>query len=102
MFHFLPISENRKFMDNFVATKHTYKMEGFAKAFNIPYSKPASLSDYQTILTIALETPSLQIIEVETNADENFLFHAEIEGYVRKRMSKGKKDKQLYATISKD
>ncbi len=102
MFHFLPIAENRKFMDSFIATKHAFKMEGFAKAFDIPYSKPTSLSDYQTTLSIALENQKLQIIEIETNADENFLFHGQIEQYVRKKMLKGTKDRQLYTTILKD
>ncbi len=102
LFHFLPISENRKFMDTFISAKHSLKMAEFAKAFDIPYTSPGSLSDYQITLKIALENPSLQIIEVQTNADENYLFHQQIDGYIRKRMSKGKKVGQLYTTASRD
>ncbi len=101
LFQFLPIAKQTKFTDTFVATKHSLKIEPFAKAFDIPYSNPTSLTDYQTTLTIALETPQLQIIEVITNAEENFLFHQQIEQYVRKRMTKGKKDSQLYRATSK-
>ena len=101
LFHFLPISENRKFMDTFISAKHSLKMEEFARAFGIPYSNPNSLSDYQITLKIALENPTLQIIEVKTNADDNFLFHEQIESYIRKRMSKGKKAGQLYTTASR-
>jgi 2-succinyl-5-enolpyruvyl-6-hydroxy-3-cyclohexene-1-carboxylate synthase len=102
IFNFLPIAENQKFMDVFVSAKHSLKMEGFAKAFDIPYTKSISLSDYQTSLAIAMENPSLQIIEVETNAHENYLFHQQIEQYVKRRLSKGKKEKQLYTTSLKE
>lgn len=102
IFNFLPIAENQKFMDVFVSAKHSLKMEGFAKAFNISYTRATSLSDYQVSLTIAMENPTLQIIEVETNAHENYLFHQQIEEHVRKRMSKGKKEKQLYTTSLKE
>lgn len=98
LFHFLPVKEHKTFMDVFVSAKHSHKMQGFANAFQIPYSKPTSLADYQTTLKIALETKLLQIIEVETNADENYLFHEQMETYIRKKMAKGKKDRQLYTT----
>lgn len=99
IFHFLPIAENKKFLDSFVATKHTLMMEGFAKAFDIPYIKPKSLDEYQTHLSATLDNPLLQIIEIETNAEENYLFHQQIEQYVRKRLLKGKKDRNLYLTL---
>jgi 2-succinyl-5-enolpyruvyl-6-hydroxy-3-cyclohexene-1-carboxylate synthase len=100
LFQFLPISENRKFMDSFVATKHTLKMEGFAKAFDIQYHKPTSLADFQATLMLAFDTPNLQIIEVETNAEENFEFHQEIESFVKKKMHKNKSEKLLYSLCS--
>ncbi len=95
IFQFLPIAEHQKFLDKFVVAKHSIKMEGFAKAFDIPYVKPTTLSDYQKVL----QTPQLQIVEVESNGKENYLFHQQIEQYIKKRMVKSKKERSLYATI---
>ena len=69
-------------------------MEGFAKAFDIPYTKAITLSDYQA----SVQKTELQIIEIETNAKENFLFHQQMEQYLKKRMVKNKRER-LYAAI---
>ncbi len=74
IFSFLPISEKKEFVEEYVAAAHTITFEKAAELFDLPYHFIKSEKE----LFSAMEQQQSCVIEVQTNRAENYRLHQEI------------------------
>ncbi len=95
IFHFLPISVKKKECSEYWVQKHNRNFEKYVKAFEIPYYQAKEKTEYENLLYNTSERQGPCVIEVQSNAEQNFLFHQEIEDHLKKKMMRSKKEKEL-------
>jgi len=101
IFHYLSISEKKDHFEKFFETKHSLSIKCLAEAFNIDYHCPKEQIEYLDILEEFTKVQTPNIIEVKTSGKENFQFQQQIEQNLRKKLSKNKKEKGIYAFFGK-
>ena len=95
IFHFLPIATKKEECSTYWVQKHRKTFEKYAAAFEIPYKKLTNLADYHHFLSLSAEERGLCILEIQTDGEKNYNLHLEIEEYLKKKMMRSKKEKEL-------
>lgn len=71
IFSFLPIREFREF-DTYFTTPHSYRFRSAAQQFGLPYTLARTKSEFLDALQNAHQSDKSSVIEVQTDADENY------------------------------
>jgi 2-succinyl-5-enolpyruvyl-6-hydroxy-3-cyclohexene-1-carboxylate synthase len=102
LFHFLPMAQEKKYFSEFFEAPHQVEIEKVAAGFGIPYFHPDSKSTFTESIETAIQQNAPAIIEITINGKETYDLSVEIESFLQKKISKGKKgNKACYFTLSK-
>lgn len=78
IFHFLPQSADPDF-EKFFGTPHSWKFQGAAGQFDLPYAYAETLEDFDEAYQEAMDNRVSCLIEVETDREDNASFHRKLE-----------------------
>jgi len=78
IFHFLPIAHQLDVFERYFATPHGFQFEHAAKMFDLPYARPSTMNEFLKIFRDFAASGGSNIIEVNTNREENVAFHRAI------------------------
>ncbi len=95
IFHFLPIGTKKRECSEYWIQKHERQFDKFVQAFDIPYFKIETKKQYEELISSSAESRGLCIVEVQTDSGQNYQLHLELEEYLKKRMMRSKKEKEL-------
>ncbi len=102
LFQYLPMANEKKYFSEFFQVPHQIDIEKLASGFGISYFHPTSLNAFTETLDAAVTQNTPTIIEVTTDSKETFDLSQELETYLKKKISKGKKgSKPHYFSLSK-
>ena len=71
IFSFLPVSEHQDIFETYFSTPHSLEFEEAAKMFGMPYFKPHSMEEFQTIYLERAGSNTSCIIELKTVKEDN-------------------------------
>lgn len=71
IFSFLPVSEHQDIFETYFSTPHSLEFEEAAKMFGMPYFKPHSMEEFQTIYLERVGSNTSCIIELKTVKEDN-------------------------------
>ncbi len=77
VFSFLPIAERKEIFERYFHAKHSFEFEGAALQFHLDYFRPQTNAELKKLLSEKRSRGAL--IEVKTQASENFSLHKKIE-----------------------
>ncbi|MCH9616728.1 MAG: 2-succinyl-5-enolpyruvyl-6-hydroxy-3-cyclohexene-1-carboxylate synthase [Chlamydiia bacterium] len=102
IFHFLPYSNNKDFLDTHISPPTQLDTGNIATAFNIPFWRAEKSSDYTKMVQHLLSENTGGIIEIPSCKEENLQIHQELEKYLGKQMDKSiKKERNSYFSFPK-
>ena len=78
IFSFLPVKNEADVFEPFFGTPHGLTLEHAASMFDLSYSNPADMDEFQTIYTSATNRGESILIELITDRGENHRFHQRI------------------------
>ncbi|MFC2088484.1 thiamine pyrophosphate-dependent enzyme, partial [Calditrichota bacterium] len=84
IFSFLPISKQKNVFEKYFATPHSINFRHAAKLFEIRYHSPKSTKEFLEIYNSSLKNQKSTIIEIETNREENYKIHKQLESRIVK------------------
>ena len=82
IFHFLPVADKSPYFESYFGTPHGRNFRSAATMFDLNYSAPATVDEFESNYLTALTNPAGEratLIEVRTNRQENFRLHHEIQ-----------------------
>jgi len=83
IFSFLPVAECREIFEPFFATPHNLTFEKIAETFKLDYYQPRSKLALVKNYKNALESNRPAVIEVQTDRNENLVFHKLLQDKIR-------------------
>jgi len=79
IFSFLPVREKKEIVEDFFAAAHPYRFAQAAELFGIPYKNPQTKEQWQQVLYSLEKRATSCLIEINTDREENYLFHKKIQ-----------------------
>lgn len=78
IFNFLPVSQEKDVHERFFGTPHGLNLESICHMFEIPYSNPVNMDEFEASYLDATQESKSAILELVTNRAENHEFHEQI------------------------
>ncbi len=91
IFHFLPVSQHKAIFKDYFLMPHTYTFENAARQFELPYRFTNNEDEFVAIFSEAQQRNASMIIEVKTDAEKNYSFHAGLKAELQKLLGERSK-----------
>jgi len=88
IFSFLPIAQHRDVFERYFKTPHSYHFDSAAAMFGIGYYRPGDAGSFVAAYRSAVNAGSPALIEVVTDAEENYALHRELEQRIVRAVDK--------------
>ena len=88
IFSFLPVSDFNHVFDKYYATSHTYQFDQVCNMFNIAYKNPSTNQQLIELLKGRPDNSQALMIEINTDRDENYKLHQNLQKKIVKSLEK--------------
>lgn len=87
IFHFLPIAEHDDVFDPYFTTPQGRSFDAIADAFDLPYARPTTLSEFTHAYQNACDRGTSALIEVSTDRSTNADVHHQLDAHVAQALA---------------